>query len=282
MNKAQQIFVPVSVIIPCYCCHETIERACLSVLGQSFIPSQIILVDDASDDEGKTSEKINFLSRKIEDTWGLECTKIFLEHNEGPGEARNRGWEVANNDLIAFLDADDAWHPSKIEIQLTWMMANPLIDLTCHRSVIIDRYYCDILATLEPVELKFGSMLYRNEILTRSVMLKKALPNRFLKGQRFSEDYRLWLGMLADNKRAVLLNIELASSYRPEYSSGGQSANLWKMQRSELEIYRDLYCNKHITLPWLISCSLFSTAKFFIRCLKSYMLALNIRFTYKL
>jgi len=148
--------------------------------------------------------------------------------------------------------------------------------------VIIDRYYCDILATLEPVELKFGSMLYRNEILTRSVMLKKALPNRFLKGQRFSEDYRLWLGMLADNKRAVLLNIELASSYRPEYSSGGQSANLWKMQRSELEIYRDLYCNKHITLPWLISCALFSTAKFFIRCLKSYMLALNIRFTYKL
>ena len=271
MSNGKKKTAPVSVIIPCYCCHETIERACLSVLNQTLIPSQIIIVEDASDDAGKTSERINSLSRTIEDTWGIECTKIFLEFNEGPGEARNQGWEVAKNDFIVFLDADDTWHPSKIEIQLSWMRANPKIDLTCHQSVIYDSYYQDILINPESVELKFRTMLYRNKILTRTVMLKKALPNRFLKGQRFSEDYRLWLDMLADNKRAVLLNVELASSYRPEYSSGGQSAKLWEMEYSELKIYYDFYCDKKITLPWLISCSLFSLTKFFVRTLKSCM-----------
>jgi glycosyltransferase involved in cell wall biosynthesis len=230
-------------------------------------------VEDASNDAGKTSESINSLCRTIEDTWGIECTKIFLDHNEGPGEARNRGWEVAKNDFIAFLDADDAWHPSKIEIQLSWMLANPNIDLTCHRSVIVDRYCHDILMNPEPVELKFRTIIYQNKILTRTVMLKRDLSNRFLKGQRFSEDYRLWLEMLADNKRAVLLNIELASSYRPEYSGGGQSAKLLEMQSSELNIFWNLYCRKLIILPTLVCCSLFSLAKFFIRCLNSYMLA---------
>ena len=267
MSKAKKNSAPVSVIIPCYCCHETIERACLSVLNQTVIPLEIILVEDASDDGGKTSGKISSLSRAIEEC-GIECSTIFLKQNVGPGEARNQGWEVAKNDFIAFLDADDTWHPSKIEIQLSWMQANPKIDLTCHQSVIVDRYYLDVLTNPESVELKFGSMLYRNKILTRTVMVKKALPNRFLKGQRFSEDYRLWLDMLAVNKRAALLNVELASSYRPEYSIGGQSGKLWEMEYSELKIYYDFYCDKKITLPWLISCSLFSLTKFFVRTLK--------------
>jgi len=278
MSKIQKISAPVSVIIPCYCCHETIERAALSALNQSLIPSQIILVEDASDDDGKTIEKINSLSRKVQDVWGIECTTIFLEQNVGPGEARNHGWEAANYDFIAFLDADDTWDLSKIEIQFTWMQLNPQIDLTCHQSVIFDRYNRKLSFNIESIEVEFGGMLYRNKIQTRTVMLKRILPNRFLKGQRFSEDYRLWLNMLAYKKRAAFLNVELASSYRPEYSSGGQSAKLWKMEYSELEIYWDLYCNKHIALPWLVSCSLFSLAKFFIRYLKLIMFYLNIRF----
>jgi glycosyltransferase involved in cell wall biosynthesis len=282
MDKAQITFAPVSVVIPCYCCHETIERACLSVLNQTLIPSQIILVEDASDDDGKTSEKIKFLSRRIESAWSIACTTIFLEQNEGPGEARNRGWEVAKNDFIAFLDADDAWHPSKIEIQLSWMRANPKIQLTCHRSVIIDKYYNDILMNPEPIELKFSGMLYRNKILTRTVMLKKALPNRFQKGLRFSEDYRLWLDILADNKPAILLNIDLASSYRDEYSGGGQSSKLWEMECSELNIYWDLYCHKLLRSPVLVCCLLFSLVKFFIRCLNSYMIPKNVRFIHRL
>jgi glycosyltransferase involved in cell wall biosynthesis len=278
MDKSQITFAPVSVVIPCYCCHETIERACLSVLNQSLIPSQIILVEDASDDDGKTYEKINLLSRIIEDAWGIECTTIFLEQNVGPGEARNRGWEVARHDYIAFLDADDAWHSSKIEIQFSWMQANLLIDLTCHRSVVFDRYHRDVSLGLESIKLEFNSMLYRNKIQTRTVMLKRTLPNRFLEGQRFSEDYRLWLNILADNKRAILLNVELASSYRPEYSSGGQSAKLCSMEHSELDIYWDLYFNKQLAFHRLVSCSLFSLVKFFIRALKSSKIALNIRF----
>lgn len=276
MSKLNKNFAPVSVIIPCYYCHDTVERACLSVVNQSLIPSQIVLIEDASDDDGKTSKKIRSLSKTIENTWGVECTTIFLKKNVGPGEARNHGWEVAKYNLIAFLDADDAWHPSKIEIQFSWMLANPSIDITCHKSVLFDRYHHDLPFSIESVDLQFHSMLYQNRIQTRTVMLKRALPNRFLKGQRFSEDYRLWLNILAEKKSSKLLNVELASTYRPEYSGRGQSAKLWKMEHSELKIYYDLYCDKKLVLPWLLSSSLFSITKFFIRTLKSSMRALNI------
>jgi hypothetical protein len=79
MSKFNKNFAPVSVVIPCYYCHDTVERACLSVVNQSLIPSQIILIEDASDDGGKTSEKICSLSKVIENTWGVECTAIYLK-----------------------------------------------------------------------------------------------------------------------------------------------------------------------------------------------------------
>lgn len=275
-SKPLKTVAPVSVIIPCYCCDEIIERACLSVTNQSVLPSQIILVDDASQDAGRTAAKIDSLAGEIKEVWGIECTTIFLEENLGPGEARNRGWEAAHHDFIAFLDADDTWHPSKIEIQLSWMKANPLIDLTCHHSVIFDRF--DYSQSLDPefMEIEFSNMLYRNKIQTRTVMFRRVLQNRFLKGQRFSEDYRLWLDVLIDRRRVVLLNIELASSHRPEYSMGGQSSNLWKMEYSEIGIYWDLYCNKKISVYSLMSTSLFSLVKFFIRTLKSGMYSVGI------
>ena len=58
--------VPVSVVIPCYRCSETIERAVDSVAQQSVVPVEIILVDDASRDA--TVKKLKELERDIRPT----------------------------------------------------------------------------------------------------------------------------------------------------------------------------------------------------------------------
>ncbi len=52
------MYVPVSVVIPCYCCEDTIERSVVSVMNQTGLPIEVILVDDASPDQGRTLSKL--------------------------------------------------------------------------------------------------------------------------------------------------------------------------------------------------------------------------------
>jgi len=46
--------VPVSVVIPCYCCADTIGRAVESVMAQTILPAEMWLVEDGSEDGGRT------------------------------------------------------------------------------------------------------------------------------------------------------------------------------------------------------------------------------------
>ncbi len=110
---------PVSVIIPCFCCTSTIGRAVESILSQTLLPAELILVDDCSNDGGLTIAKL----KQIQDQYQSEIKIMVLEmkRNDGPGSSRNLGWSIATQPYIAFLDADDSWHSKKIEIQYGWM-----------------------------------------------------------------------------------------------------------------------------------------------------------------
>ncbi|MHB1099234.1 MAG: glycosyltransferase family 2 protein, partial [Burkholderiales bacterium] len=108
--------VPVSVIIPCYRCAETIARAVDSVLKQTLPPEEILLVEDCSGDDGNTLAVLHSLQQN-----NPFIRVIPLAKNGGPAAARNAGWDAAKQPYIAFLDADDAWHPKKLEIQYSWM-----------------------------------------------------------------------------------------------------------------------------------------------------------------
>ena len=119
--------VSVSVIIPCYQCTSTIQRAVDSVAQQSLLPREVILVDDASDDE--TLEMLY----SIQKSYGSNWVKVLsLKTNGGPSLARNAAWELVDSSYVAFLDADDSWHPQKIEIQFSWTTCS---DRTCRCPV---------------------------------------------------------------------------------------------------------------------------------------------------
>ncbi|MDO8878569.1 MAG: glycosyltransferase [Pseudolabrys sp.] len=98
----------VSVVIPVFNGEQTIVRALNSVFAQTFSSFEIIVVDDASSD--RTADIIASYSDRL--------TIIRSTENRGAGAARNTGIAEARGRWVAFLDADDAWKPTKLERQI--------------------------------------------------------------------------------------------------------------------------------------------------------------------
>ncbi|SDC82701.1 Glycosyltransferase involved in cell wall bisynthesis [Algoriphagus faecimaris] len=104
-----------SVIIPLYNKAPYIQRAIDSVLNQGFQDFEIIVVNDGSTDGGE---------ELVEKGYG-EGVKLIHQKNQGVSGARNTGIEKATYSWIAFLDADDAWHPQYLEVMAQVISSHP-------------------------------------------------------------------------------------------------------------------------------------------------------------
>ena len=99
----------VSVVIPTHNRAELLRRAIKSVLDQTYVNLEIIVVDDAS--SGNTHEV-------VADFGDPRIRYIRHESNRGGSAARNTGIRAATGEFIAFLDDDDEWEPEKTQEQL--------------------------------------------------------------------------------------------------------------------------------------------------------------------
>jgi glycosyltransferase involved in cell wall biosynthesis len=232
---------PVSVIIPCYRCADTVERALDSILRQTMRPSEILFVEDASADEGKTLDKLHELVAAYDGKIPMQI--LCMDTNGGPGEARNFGWAHALQPYIAFLDADDAWHPEKLAKQSRIMLAHPELSLTFHDTVILDRgeKLSGSPAAMKLQPLHLSDMLISNRVATRSVMLRTAISQRFPMGLRYAEDYHLWLQILASGHRAARMMLPLAASYKADFGAGGLTGHLTAMHAGVQQCFSMLH-----------------------------------------
>lgn len=98
--------VKISVIIPSFNYGAFIGDAIRSAEQQSRPPDEIIVVDDGSTDD--TADVVAGFGDRV---------KYIKQENSGVCSARNRGVAESRGDLIAFLDADDVWEPTKLEKQ---------------------------------------------------------------------------------------------------------------------------------------------------------------------
>ena len=256
---------PVSVVVPCYRCVATIERAVASVVAQTLRPAEMILVDDAS------SDSTLLALQNIQVRLGHWVRIVPLASNRGAASARNAGWNVATQPYIAFLDSDDAWHPRKIEIQFKYMQQHPDLALSGHacRQLSQDTRSVPQWAVEmgEVQTITWIALLLRHSFVTPSVMLKREIALRFADGVRHMEDHRLWLEIVGTPMRVVKLSTELAAVYKPVYGASGLSADMWSMEKAELANYRYFQSIRKINTVQMILLQGYSLAKYVRRIL---------------
>lgn len=104
----------ISVIVPAYNAATTAYRAVNSAITQTYGNLEVIVVDDGSTDELSTALQAH-----------LDTIQLIRQPNKGAGHARNTGAFHAKGEFLAFLDADDYWHPKKLERQLEVYRRHP-------------------------------------------------------------------------------------------------------------------------------------------------------------
>jgi len=252
---------PVSVVVPCFRCGATIGRAVASIASQTQKPAEVLLVDDASGDETSSS-----LQQLVSGYPGW-VKVLVLAHNQGPSAARNAGWEAATQPYVAFLDADDSWHPEKIRIQYRFMHDNPDIDISGHRCLRVrpDEALPQVPDEVTITRISVPDLVFGTRLSTPTIMLKRQIPFRFEANKRYAEDVHLWRQVACTSSRLVRIESPLAYMHKAPYGGSGLSAELWPMEKGDLSSLFSLYKAKHISWMLLALGSTFSFVKYLKR-----------------
>jgi glycosyltransferase involved in cell wall biosynthesis len=222
----------VSVIIPAYRAAKFISQAIQSVKVQTFVDHETIVINDGSPDTDELEQKL--------ETCGAPLVYLKQE-NSGPSGARNAGLRAARGEFVAFLDADDYWRPDFLREQVSFMRANPDVDLVYSDALIVGdtrlagRRFMEVVPSNGRVT--FRSLLEeRCTIVLSSVLARRATiidAGMFDEAFRLSEDYDLWLRMakagasMAYQKKVLLCR---------RYHSEGLTADAPRLFRSALEV----------------------------------------------
>ncbi|MBI5740410.1 MAG: glycosyltransferase [Nitrospirae bacterium] len=178
----------ITVVIPVFNRPDTIKRSIDSVLSQSHMPDEIIIVDDCSDNE----------TRDVLKSYGKKVTPVFLSRNSGPSRARNEGVKRANSEWIAFLDSDDCWEKDKLKNQVSYLKQFPFYHILQSEEAWIRngsrvnpcRHH------KKPEGWIWGPSLERCLVSPSGVLVKKTLLEKyglFDEALPVCEDYDLWL-----------------------------------------------------------------------------------------
>jgi glycosyltransferase involved in cell wall biosynthesis len=222
----------VSVIIPAYRAAAYISEAIESVKSQTLTDHETIVINDGSPDTVELEQKLTACGAPL----------VYLkQQNAGPSAARNAGLRAARAEFVAFLDADDYWRPAFLEAQMSFMRANPTVDLVYGDALIVGdtplagRRFMEV--TPSNGRVTFRSLLEeRCTIVLSGVVARRAAIIRagmFDEAFRLSEDYDLWLRMArAGSRMAYQKKVLLCRRYHAE----GLTSDAARLFGSALEV----------------------------------------------
>ena len=219
----------VSVIMPCYNMEKFIAHSIESVRNQSLTDWELLIVDDASTD--KTADKVRPYCEQD------ERVKLTVKsRHSGIASSRNQALASAKGRYLAFLDADDIWHPEKLERQLAFMQEHE-VAFSYSAYQLIDEEGKALQKTIATAgNLTHDAYLQNTIIGCSTVMLDKDKVGEVtIPDFRTSEDTATWLNILRKGFLAYAIE-ETLVSYRIRRKSASSnklkaSYDLWKVYR---------------------------------------------------
>ncbi|WCM42249.1 glycosyltransferase family 2 protein [Flavobacterium sp. CBA20B-1] len=217
---------------------ETLE----SIKDQTFKEFEHIIVDD-----GSTDNTVQLLEvfQKQNPEYKLF---IFQPGNLGRGKALNFAVSKANFNWVAIIDADDIWHPQKLEAQMTILRKNPDITVLATKtglfsdSVKFDNFNNGF--TFEFINPK--KMLYKSIISHSSVIIKK--KDTIYDESRTSQfDAELWYRLAFDKKKTLAIINQQLNFHRIHQNQSFEASKGQSYQKNAIKL-SVTYCLKTFTL----------------------------------
>jgi glycosyltransferase involved in cell wall biosynthesis len=159
----------ISVIIPCYNSSATVGLAVQSCIIQEPFLNEIILVDDFSTDN--TWEELIKLAENYS-----TYVKIFKNDTKGGNNARNFGFLKSTGQFIQWLDADDELITGKFEVQLNYLIENPLCDVV-YSDWLINSYIFD---STSPTRIEHKKQTPKKDFIFELLLDKWSAPCNYL------------------------------------------------------------------------------------------------------
>ncbi len=221
-----------SVIIPLYNKEKFIENTLKSILCQSFIDFEVIIVNDGSTD-GSEKKVFDFKDDRI---------RYYYKENEGVSIARNYGIQKAKSDYITFIDADDYWYPNFLQIMHQTIQRYPLqkvfsaaIEIETFNKIIKATY--SIPKTNDYEIVNFFDASQKEAIIWTSSSVFSATVflevGHFDEKLSISEDTDLWIriGLRYD----VVFIWKILARYGYDQNSISRNLNYFLQERSYLK-----------------------------------------------
>lgn len=227
----------VSVIVPLYNSEQFIADTLRSISFQTYSDIEVIIVDDAS-----TDASCEIVRQFIKEDSRFKL--VLVENNTGgPAGPRNIGLSYASGQYVAFMDSDDIWHPSKLEIQLFYMLNNGVEFISTRMQDFVDSatLVYPIFNSINVQYVRFNKLLKKDIIPTSSVLIKRSI----IEGMSFNEnpdfvaveDYDLWLKIHERLPEMKSIKI-LAPLMYYRVSSGSISSSKVKMIKKVYNLLR--------------------------------------------
>ena len=185
----------ISVLMPAFNVEKYIAESIESILNQSLVDFEFIILDDGSKDA----------TPKIIDSYNdPRLKKVFLAENKGLVSARNTLVDLAQGEYIAFLDADDIADPRRLEYQLQYLKVNQL-DVCGTDHFVLNQLTGKIKRSKQRhsdadirAMISVSSPLCNPSVMGRTEIFKKT---PYLPGNDGAEDYVMWVNLALMNYR---------------------------------------------------------------------------------
>lgn len=230
----------VSVVIATYNTAQFLEQAVCSIIEQSVKPLEIIIIDDGSRDDTKA----------IVTALNHPKVRYCYQTNQGQTAAKNRGLALCRGEFIAFCDADDYWHPQKLEEQLPYF-SNPRVGVVYSEIDTINAE--GVLTTPNNHETRFSGKVTQQLMVENFVPFGTAIIRRqcyetlsgFNQSYAMGIDWDLWLRyslvweFAYCPKKTYIYRIwggQMSNNHRGRYSNARKIlANFIKLHRQQLK-----------------------------------------------